>query len=1021
MEETFLAEIHLSLYNAHLVIEEVNTSSEGENDTEIPPTPESHNLSDDVQRETNQTVESDLAIKNDDVTEQENLSNNRKECHSVYQSNVCTVTLETEILGDVAYMYEKQRGAESYGSFLNDAAAQPSANFHPTITGDDMKEENYIISSGNENTEIERKHAEDFTKGDCIPGFFQDTVKPIHEYSSDKQLGTNKLEIVADDENENLDYLETTHNDDFGMQRATIITDTNWTDESPLKIELEEENSKDVAELKGSGKLSVDMKEIKPAETEIVTLQEIEKTKWVTFDHTTEDTAGEKDNMKHSTTGDLCVVLTTNDIESVSATENKNTGDATEDQHNIKDINVKLVDNPQDITERDRVLNEEISDNHNGYQSHTESESFDADNIIGGNSVKHIYCQTEWIQHSLAHNPSWRGDVNAECDMIDSSAHALVTDPYTCIKFSSIPVIVSEQSGFICDINESSKQIKDTSLLDTCKSNLDASQEILLTRNDSVLKNEIWAEKSPSDTEESLKFGGLVSDEIDIAAQDRNSDPESILSDEEGNSFRKSSLPVGESAISDENEIGKCINATIADESNFPSTCAITDENNFPSTSAINDENNLPNTNNTVNENLPSAITDDETNLSSTKATADESNLPSTSAITDDETNLSSTKATADESNLPSTSAITDDETNLSSTKATADESNLPSTSAITDDETNLSSTKATADESNLPSTSAITDDETSLFSKKATADESNLPSTSAITDDETSLFSTKATADESNLPSTSAITDDETSLFSTKATADESNLPSTSAITDDETSLFSTKATADESNLPSTSAITDDETSLFSTKATADESNLPSTSATTDENNLCSTSAITYGNNLSNTNIIIDENLPSTSAITDGNLSNVSAITEYDTNISDVYKADEHENDFSQTAVASPKNEALKPAEKAENNFQEENVSKLQLKQEIGAVVSEHIEDEYPYKFYGCFTPYGAKCRPQVYGFRGPLHVWNEEEGQYTLVHNDKVTVVNSRARQIPFTEGDIHQVYIPKTCCKH
>lgn len=79
------------------------------------------------------------------------------------------------------------------------------------------------------------------------------------------------------------------------------------------------------------------------------------------------------------------------------------------------------------------------------------------------------------------------------------------------------------------------------------------------------------------------------------------------------------------------------------------------------------------------------------------------------------------------------------------------------------------------------------------------------------------------------------------------------------------------------------------------------------------------------------------------------------------------------------------------------------------------------HIEDKNPFRFYGCFTPYGAKCRPQVYGFRGPLHGWNDEEGQLTLVYNDRVTTLSSRARQIPFTEGDLHQVYIPKTCCKH
>ena len=78
-------------------------------------------------------------------------------------------------------------------------------------------------------------------------------------------------------------------------------------------------------------------------------------------------------------------------------------------------------------------------------------------------------------------------------------------------------------------------------------------------------------------------------------------------------------------------------------------------------------------------------------------------------------------------------------------------------------------------------------------------------------------------------------------------------------------------------------------------------------------------------------------------------------------------------------------------------------------------------IEREQSYKFYGCFTPFGAKCRPDVYGFRSPLHVWNEDERKFTFVFNDRVTVENSRARQIPVEEGNIHQAYCPKTSCEH
>ena len=98
-----------------------------------------------------------------------------------------------------------------------------------------------------------------------------------------------------------------------------------------------------------------------------------------------------------------------------------------------------------------------------------------------------------------------------------------------------------------------------------------------------------------------------------------------------------------------------------------------------------------------------------------------------------------------------------------------------------------------------------------------------------------------------------------------------------------------------------------------------------------------------------------------------------------------------------------------------------ERNISESQSNPVIAAHAIEDIEQNIAYRFYGCFTPYGAKCRPNIYGFRGPLHVWNEEEGKYTLVYNDRVTVVNCRARQIPLTEGNIHQAYIPKSFCKH
>ena len=95
--------------------------------------------------------------------------------------------------------------------------------------------------------------------------------------------------------------------------------------------------------------------------------------------------------------------------------------------------------------------------------------------------------------------------------------------------------------------------------------------------------------------------------------------------------------------------------------------------------------------------------------------------------------------------------------------------------------------------------------------------------------------------------------------------------------------------------------------------------------------------------------------------------------------------------------------------------------VSSFQPEHCLGVHISEDIEHRSLYKFYGCFTPYGAKCRPHIYGFRGPLHVWNEKEGKFTFVYNDRVTAENSRTRHIPIEEDNIHQAYFPKTSCKH
>ena len=71
-------------------------------------------------------------------------------------------------------------------------------------------------------------------------------------------------------------------------------------------------------------------------------------------------------------------------------------------------------------------------------------------------------------------------------------------------------------------------------------------------------------------------------------------------------------------------------------------------------------------------------------------------------------------------------------------------------------------------------------------------------------------------------------------------------------------------------------------------------------------------------------------------------------------------------------------------------------------------------------YKFYGCFTPYGAKCQPSIYGFRGPLHVWDDNEGKYTLVYNDRVTVNLADCKEINDSDC-VHQKYQPLTFCQH
>lgn len=65
-------------------------------------------------------------------------------------------------------------------------------------------------------------------------------------------------------------------------------------------------------------------------------------------------------------------------------------------------------------------------------------------------------------------------------------------------------------------------------------------------------------------------------------------------------------------------------------------------------------------------------------------------------------------------------------------------------------------------------------------------------------------------------------------------------------------------------------------------------------------------------------------------------------------------------------------------------------------------------------YKFYGCFTPFGMKCKPLRYGFRDPLYEWDEDKATYTMVYRDQVTCHDSHKRELPVLENNPHYTYI-------
>ena len=69
---------------------------------------------------------------------------------------------------------------------------------------------------------------------------------------------------------------------------------------------------------------------------------------------------------------------------------------------------------------------------------------------------------------------------------------------------------------------------------------------------------------------------------------------------------------------------------------------------------------------------------------------------------------------------------------------------------------------------------------------------------------------------------------------------------------------------------------------------------------------------------------------------------------------------------------------------------------------------------------FYGCFTPYGCSCRPDKYGFRSALHVWDESSKRYAMIENDAISCHGNKT-EIDFKDNNVHQSYQPRSSCNH
>lgn len=72
-------------------------------------------------------------------------------------------------------------------------------------------------------------------------------------------------------------------------------------------------------------------------------------------------------------------------------------------------------------------------------------------------------------------------------------------------------------------------------------------------------------------------------------------------------------------------------------------------------------------------------------------------------------------------------------------------------------------------------------------------------------------------------------------------------------------------------------------------------------------------------------------------------------------------------------------------------------------------------------YAYFGCFTPFGCLCRPNKYGYRAALHVWDDDLRCYRMLDNDRISCHSSHGKQIQRNVEDIHQQYKPTSCCCH